>query len=59
MKSRKPVAYIAPYITGHFCFEPIRSWIGKDAWGSAVGRGRTRRDCEADCRRNGYTPVRE
>ena len=59
MKNRKPVAYIAQYITGHFCFEPIKTWIGKDYWGSEVGRGRTRRECEAVCRRSGYTPVRD
>lgn len=59
MKSRKPVAYIAPYITGYFCFEPIKEWLGKNDYGNTVAWGKTRRECEKMCRQEGYTPVRE
>lgn len=59
MRSYKPVAYIAPYITGHFCFEPIKEWLAKDYWGQTVASGRTRRECERECSTAGYKPVRE
>lgn len=59
MKSRKPTAYLAPYITGHFCFEPVTEWLAKDRWENTIARGRTRRECEQEARRAGYVPVRD
>lgn len=55
----RPKAYLAPYITGHFCFEPVRQWIGKDYWNNEIGRGSTRAECEKICRQAGYVPVRD
>lgn len=59
MKTRKPVAYIAPYFVGYWMMERVVAWVGKDYWGNEVGRGKTRKECERDCRAHGYTPVRE
>lgn len=58
-KRSRPVAYVAPYIVGHFCFEPIKKWLGKDYWGTTIASGRTRRECEQACRDAGYKPERE
>lgn len=59
MKSRKPTAYLAPYITGHFCFKPVREWLAKNDWGNTIAWGKTRRECEQEARRAGYVPVRD
>ena len=58
-KQKKPVAYVAPYIVGYFCLEPIKKWLGRDSWNNTVGSGKTRRECEKMCRENGYVPVRD
>jgi len=58
-RQTKPTAYIAPYITGHFMLEPVREWLGKNYWGNTVAWGKTRRECEQECRRAGYIPVRD
>ena len=59
MKKERPRAYIAPYITGYFGFEPVKEWLGKNDWGNTVAWGKTRRECEKMCRQEGYIPIRE
>ena len=58
-RKEKERAYIAPYENGYFMFEKTIMWMGKNAWGNSVAWGRTRKECERDCRRNGYVPVRD
>lgn len=55
---KKPRAYMEKKIVGHFCFEPIVEWIAYNYWGNSVAWGKTRKECEAECRRNGYVPER-
>ena len=57
-RNRKPRAYLKYYRTGYFGFEYTYDWIAKDLWGNEVARGKTRKECESDCRRNGYVPER-
>lgn len=59
MKKTKETAFIAPYITGYFCFEPTKEWLGKNYYGNTVVWGKTRKECERMCRENGYVPVRD
>ncbi len=59
MKPKKPRAYLNKYRTGWFLFEPIYGWIAKDCWGNRVAYGRTRKECEKECRYAGYVPIRE
>lgn len=51
-------AYLDYYRTGHFGFEYTYSWIARDAWGNTICSGKTRKECEAECRRRAYVPVR-
>ena len=52
-------AYIKPYYNGYFMFERTRTWIARDRFGNQVAGGRTRKECESETRRAGYTPVRD
>lgn len=58
MKTRKPRAYLNKYRTGYFGLEYTYRWITKDYWNNLVASGKTRKECEAECRRNGYVPER-
>ena len=58
MRWYKPRAYLAKYRTGYFGLEYTYRWIAKDAYGCQVASGYTRKECEAECRRNGYAPER-
>lgn len=59
MARSKPVAYVNGYVSVWLVGKPIRRWEARNYWGERVGYGTTRKECEADCRRNGYTPVRD
>ena len=59
MRTQKPRAYLALYRNGYFGPGYTFRWIAKDSWGNQVASGRTRKECEAECRRNGYVPERE
>ena len=56
MKQRKPRAYLAKYRTGYFGLEYTYCWIAHDYWHHEVARGKTKKECEAECRRKGYVP---
>lgn len=55
---KKPRAYMEKEIIGHWCFEPDVRWVARDRWGNWVASGRTRKDCEKECRTHGYVPER-
>lgn len=55
----RPTAYIKPYYNGYFFLERTVVWRATDRWGNHVASSRTRKECEAECRRAGYTPVRD
>lgn len=59
MRKTKPVAYIAPYQIGYFMMQPKIEWLAKNDYGNTVAWGSTRKECEKDCRLNGYVPVRD
>jgi len=44
---------------GHFMLERTKTWIAKDAFGNYVTSASTRKDCEALCRRMGYSPEKD
>ncbi|WP_300346020.1 hypothetical protein [uncultured Oscillibacter sp.] len=56
---RKPKAYLKQYYNGYFMFERAKVWIATDTFENFIASGRTREECEAECRRKGYRPVRE
>lgn len=58
MKTRKPRAYLEKYRTGYFGLEYTYRWIATDRWNNQVASGKTRKECETECRRNGYVPER-
>ena len=58
MRERKPRAYLEKEITGHWCFEPIVRWVARDRWNNWIASGKTRKECEAECRYRGYVPER-
>ena len=58
-KFAKPTAWIKQECTGWFMLEPSYSWVARDTWGNWVASGRTRKDCEANCRERGYVPRRD
>ena len=57
-RKKKPRAYLQREITGHWCFEPIVTWVARNDWGNWVASGRTRKECEEECRLYGYVPER-
>jgi len=58
MKKRKESAYLIKEVTGHFMLEPTIRWIAMDYWGNWITSGRTRKECECNCRDLNYTPRR-
>lgn len=58
MRERKPRAYLRKEICGLFMFEPLANWIARDRYGNYIARGRTRKECEKECRDYGYVPER-
>ena len=56
MRTQKPRVYIAKYRIGYLGLNYTYRWIAKDAWHNQVASGKTRKECEAKCRRNGYVP---
>lgn len=58
MKERKPHAYLEKVINGYFYFEPTTRWIARDRWGNWIASGKTRKECEKECRLYGYVPTR-
>ena len=59
MRGKKPTAYVKGYVRVWFIGKPTRRWEARNYWNELVGYGSTRKECEADCRRNGYRPVRD
>lgn len=57
MRRRKPRAYLKKYITGYFGFEYSYHWVAKDCWDNSIASCKTRKECEAECRRRGYVPI--
>lgn len=55
---RKESAYLKRESIGWFGFEPVVKWIARDTWGNWVASGKTRKECEANCRIHGYVPRR-
>ena len=39
--------------------ERTKSWVARDDFGNYVASARTRKECEAECRRLGYCPERD
>lgn len=56
MRNTKPKAYLEKVRCGWFMFEPLYMWVALDRWGHSVARGKTRKDCERECRSAGYVP---
>lgn len=55
----KPTAYLEKFCNGWFMMERTYIWKATDNWGNTVATGRTRKECERDCRAAGYSPVRD
>ncbi len=55
---RKKSAYLKRESIGWFGFELVVKWIARDTWGNWVTSGKTRKECEANCRMHGYVPRR-
>ena len=58
MRETKPRAYLEKVCNGGFMLEYTYRWIAKDRYGHQVASGKTRKECEAECRHYGYVPVR-
>lgn len=58
MREQKPRAYMEHKVTGWIMGLPEVKWIAYDKYGSAITWSDTRKDCENECRRYGYVPVR-
>ena len=54
---RKPTAYLTKVRDGYFMLEYTYHWVARDYWGNQVASGRTKRECQQETRRAGYTPV--
>jgi len=54
----KKSAYLTREMTGHFMLTPTVSWIARDTWGNWITSGRTRKECEQNCRDLNYVPRR-
>ncbi len=57
--TRKPIAYIKQFYNGQFMFKPTKIWRAEDTFGNFIASGRTRKECEAQCKRMGYKPIKE
>lgn len=55
-RQRKPRAYLKHVCNGWFAFEPVYMWVAYNDWGNSVAWGKTRRECEKECRWDGYVP---
>ena len=55
----KPRVHLEQYYNGYFMLERTKSWVAKDDFGNYVTSARTRKECEAECRRLGYCPERD
>ena len=53
----RPTAYMKPYYNGYFFLGRAVTWRATDDWGNHVASASTRKECEAECRRAGYTPI--
>lgn len=58
-RNRKPYAYMKQYYNGRFMFTPTKIWRAEDTFGNFVASGKTRKECEAECRRAGYKPIKD
>ena len=59
MKRSDKRARLRREIIGRWGFEPVVRWVAHDTWtGRWVGYGKTRKECEKDCREHGYVPER-
>ena len=58
MNKRKESAYLKQEVTGWFMFEYTARWVARDSYGNWITSGRTRRECEQNCRCMNYTPRR-
>lgn len=58
MRTARESAYLTKEIIGHFMFELTVRWIARDYWGNWITSGRTRKECEQNCRDLNYTPKR-
>ena len=54
----KERAYLEKVSNGWFMLERTTTWVARDYWGNAVAYGKTRKDCEENCRYKGYVPVK-
>lgn len=54
---RKPTAYLTKIRDGYFMLEYTYRWVARDYWGHQVASGRTKKECQQETRRAGYTPV--
>lgn len=52
----KPRAYLKKVQNGWFMLEPCFEWVAYNDWGNSVAWGKTRKECEKECRYNGYVP---
>jgi len=58
MNKRKPRAYLTKKTIGHFMYKPVIRWVAYDEWSRFITTGKTKKECEAECRRYGYVPER-
>lgn len=58
MRKKKPRAYLSRKVIGHFMFEPTIRWVAVDDCRHQIAMGKTRKECESECRMYGYVPVR-
>ena len=55
---KKPSAYLEKW-SFEYGDHKWNEWIARNDFGNGIAVGRTRKECEADCRRVGYVPRRE
>lgn len=56
---RKESAYLKRESIGWFGLDSIVKWIARDTYGNWIASGKTRRECEANCRMCNYTPSKK
>ena len=52
----KPSCYLEKKCIGRFGIEKIYKWIAYDRWNNEVARAKTKKECMANARANGYVP---
>ena len=56
---KKPRASLEKKTIGYSFGLPQTEWVACNEWGNSIAWGKTRKECEADCRRAGFVPERK